>query len=321
VLRIHFTERDLARVQVATAPDPLWETVLAVQHLGTASKHRPVYRKWRHGVRPHMAGLAGPLRMAKTLIPPVSYFPDFLTPFESAGGLADGLDALRGTSPTRLRDETALVAASGPVPGWVRDLATGDRVRLDEVGEGMRLLHDGLVRPHLRTVESHVDRERAVRARAVADGGVEGMLDSLRPVMQWKPPVLAARYPVDRDIYLNGKGLRLIPSYFCWDTPVALVDPGLPQVVVYPVSHDPQWTCGGHALGALLGPTRAAVLRGIASAPTSAELVARLGISATAVSRHTTVLRDAGLITSRRLATAVLHTLTPLGSALLDESR
>ncbi|MFC9257864.1 ArsR/SmtB family transcription factor [Amycolatopsis thailandensis] len=51
--------------------------------------------------------------------------------------------------------------------------------------------------------------------------------------------------------------------------------------------------------------------------PSSGELADRLGISAAAVSRHTTVLRDAGLITSRRHRAVVLHNLTPVGSALL----
>jgi DNA-binding transcriptional ArsR family regulator len=40
-------------------------------------------------------------------------------------------------------------------------------------------------------------------------------------------------------------------------------------------------------------------------------------VTPTTASHHTNVLRDAGLITSHRHANTVLHTLTPLGAALL----
>ena len=38
MLRLHFTDADLAKVRVAPGPDPLWETVLGVQLL---SRHGP----------------------------------------------------------------------------------------------------------------------------------------------------------------------------------------------------------------------------------------------------------------------------------------
>ena len=40
--------------------------------------------------------------------------------------------------------------------------------------------------------------------------------------------------------------------------------------------------------------------------------------SPASVSRHTHVLREAGLVATTRDGTAVRHTLTPLGIALLD---
>lgn len=49
MLRIHFTDRDLARVRVAAAPDPLWETVLAMQKLTLDGI--PAFARWRRRVR------------------------------------------------------------------------------------------------------------------------------------------------------------------------------------------------------------------------------------------------------------------------------
>jgi DNA-binding transcriptional ArsR family regulator len=43
-----------------------------------------------------------------------------------------------------------------------------------------------------------------------------------------------------------------------------------------------------------------------------------VGVAASSVSQHTTVLRDAGLISTQRLGKGVIHTLTPLARALLN---
>jgi DNA-binding transcriptional ArsR family regulator len=73
----------------------------------------------------------------------------------------------------------------------------------------------------------------------------------------------------------------------------------------------------GAALAALVGRNRAAVLSAIAHGCTTTELAGRVGISLTAASQHASVLRNAGLITTRRQGSAVLHVLTPLGAELL----
>ena len=74
---------------------------------------------------------------------------------------------------------------------------------------------------------------------------------------------------------------------------------------------------GGLSLPALLGRTRAVVLSRIEDGCTSRELARRSGISAPSASQHTAVLREAGLIDTSRRGQAVVHTLTPLGAALL----
>ncbi|EMD25889.1 ArsR/SmtB family transcription factor [Amycolatopsis azurea] len=317
MLRIHFTDQDLARVRVAAAPDPLWETVLALQKL--VLDGIPVFAHWRRRVRRevHEQGSRGALRFLLALAPPARYFPDFLTPPESAGGLAAGLDALLGTPVRRLGHEIALLERDRRLPRWTSGVVAGDPAALRQVSDALRLAHDTLVVPQWSAVRTRVDTDRALRSRRAGEGGALGLLDSLRPVFRWEAPVLTARYPIDRDLYLRGRGLRLVPSYFCWDTPVALVDDDLDPVVVFPVSHDSEGTPVSRELAVLLGRTRAAVLHAVAGSCHGGELADRLGISATAVSRHTTVLREAGLITSSRDGAMVLHGLTPLGAALL----
>lgn len=317
MLRIHFTDQDLARIRVAAAPDPLWETVLAMQKL--VLDGIPVFAHWRRRVRRELReqGARGALRFLLALAPPARYFPDFLTPPESAAGLAAGLDALLGTPVTRLGREVALLERERRLPRWSQGIVAGETATLRQVADALRLAHETLVAPQWTAVRTLVDTDRALRSRRAGEQGALGLLDSLRPTFGWEAPVLTARYPVDRDLHLRGRGLRLVPSYFCWDTPVALADEDLEPVVVFPVSHDHERAPVPRELAALLGRTRATVLHAVAGCAHSGELADRLGISATAVSRHTTVLRDSGLLTSTRDGAMVLHSLTPLGAALL----
>jgi DNA-binding transcriptional ArsR family regulator len=166
------------------------------------------------------------------------------------------------------------------------------------------------------------------------DGGVDALLSSLRPAIRWDGEVLEVpNYPADREIHLAGRGLVLVPSFFCCRVPVALADPALPPVLVYPVDRlggladgpgraatpgaDARET-GRDALAALLGRTRAAVLEAMDDGCSTGEVARRLMITPGAASQHATVLRNAGLLLSRRDRNTVIHTLTPLGRAILN---
>ncbi|WP_222598362.1 ArsR/SmtB family transcription factor [Lentzea tibetensis] len=130
--------------------------------------------------------------------------------------------------------------------------------------------------------------------------------------------MLETAYLVDREIHLDGRGLLLIPSYFCWGAPVTLVDVARSTpLLVYPVEHDLAVTPG--PLSALIGRTRSELLHLLAGAHlTTGELARRLDVTAGNISQHTRVLREAGLITTCRHANLVVHTAAPLGRRLLD---
>jgi predicted transcriptional regulator len=140
--------------------------------------------------------------------------------------------------------------------------------------------------------------------------------------------VLEVLMPADYDLSLNGRGIALVPSVFVGQIPSLHTnpnDPGsAPWLVVPPADgrmqqrhlwENPQPR--GAALAALVGRNRAAVLRTIADGCSTTELAGRVGISLAAASQHASVLRDAGLITTHRQGSAVLHVLTPLGAELL----
>ncbi|MFF3753180.1 DUF5937 family protein [Streptomyces sp. NPDC002018] len=322
---MHFTAQDLARVRVAGGPDVMWEIVLsAAQLAGTTGQ--AVFGPWRVHARTGLRRLpASHRRLIRYLAPPVGDFPDFLTPPQAAQGLPAGIDAVLSLRPQRIRRDLAVLPDA---PHWARSLADADPTALGELADALHGYHRAVLTPVWQRLHSAVDAERAVRARALLNHGVDGLLNSLRPTLRWSPPVLEADYPVDRDLHLAGRGLLLVPSVFCWRTPVTFVDPGLPPVLVYPVNLEPGWVTdpaapAGRASGnedplaRLLGASRAAVLRLVEDGCTTGELARRTGLSQPSASQHTAVLREANLITTVRRGNEVMHTLTPLGTAFL----
>jgi DNA-binding transcriptional ArsR family regulator len=334
MLKIYFSREDVLRTRVAPTADPLWELVLSL-HLLQARGGDPLLSQWRREVTDGLRrqGEIDRLRLLFAVNPPRGYFPDFLTPYDSLDGLEAGLEAVRRTPRTLLQRDLALLAAENTLPAPAVALGQGEPAALRQLTEAMERYRSVAVGPYWARIQAAVEADRTSRARALLDGGAEGLLASLRPGMRWEPGVLWVRdYPMSRELHLDGRGLLLVPSFFCARTPVALLDPELPPVLVYPVDRlgglapAPGEGAGGptgtaperEALAALLGRTRAAVLEASDNGCTTGEVARRLNISPAAASQHATVLRNAGLLVSQRQRNTVLHTLTPLGRAMLN---
>ncbi|MQA88385.1 MAG: helix-turn-helix domain-containing protein [Streptosporangiales bacterium] len=325
MLRIHFTGNDLVRTRLADSPDPLWETVLSLQML-RARYGSVAFDGWRRVVRDALrgTGLADMVRhVLFPVTPDTSYFPDFLTPPEGLLGLDAGIEAVLATPRRRIGHELLRMKFPHGPPSWVTRLAAGERDTLAELGDALGAYHAAALAPHWDRMTTGAEVDHAHRGRLQRAGGTENVLAGFWPMMRWQAPVLEVPYPASMDLHLDGRGLVLIPSYFCWHHPVALADPALPPTLVYPLRPtadflglEPTMTTD-RPLARLIGSTRACVLGATAQGATTSELARRTGVSMTTVSQHTAVLRESGLIASRRHANAVVHTLTPLGVALL----
>ncbi|HEX6681963.1 MAG TPA: winged helix-turn-helix domain-containing protein [Candidatus Limnocylindrales bacterium] len=326
MLRIHFTASDLGRLRLAAGADPLWETVLS-QHV--LSKQVPTYRSdsrfdsWRSNA---LARVTPQMRELMRLAPPRGHTADFLTPTHGHSSLEAGLDLVRSTPAHLVRADLELLSYQGD---WADRLAGGDRQALRGLTATMRSYFEATIASFWDLIRSEVSAERAVRARINADRGSEWMLATLHPTVQWQPPVLHVVYPHDRDIHLNGRGLTLLPSFFCWRAPITLrVCDGEP-ILVYPI--DPAYRPAApdlrelrRELRALLGHTRASVLQAVAAAPhgcSTGELARRLRISLSSASEHAATLRKAGLLVTRATGRQTLHTISALGQALLNGDR
>jgi DNA-binding transcriptional ArsR family regulator len=326
MLRIHFTPEDLLRIRLAPAADPLWEILLSL-HRVQSREGELVFGPWRRQVRARLQpGSAGRLAtgVLVPLMPQAAYIPDFLTPAEGSAGLEPGVEAVLRTPRRRLTAEVSRLVASGAALPDAAALARGEVGGLTRVGRAMHTYHETVLAPYWEQIAERVGADRAARIHVLADDGAESMLTTFE-FMRWRPPVLEVDYPVDQELRLNGRGLTLVPSAFCWRRPVALADPALPPVLVYPANPHHDWlgarglraTAGG--LVALIGPSRAAILHRLADKPcVNGELARLIATTPATVSKHTAVLREAGLIVSRQHGRFVTHMLTPLGVALLN---
>ena len=325
MLRIHFTGLDLERIRLSARPDPLWEVVCSACRLQTREGPE-VFDLWRRGVRRQLRHGGAPLRAVRMLcglVPFAAYFPDFLTPpREGRGfGLDEGVDRVLSTPRRRIEREIGLLTASGGRPRAGTALARGEREALHVLGAALREYHTSFIAPVGQAVDAAVSADVDWRSRALREGGIEGLWATFAPMARWQSPALEVAYPVDRDLHLDGRGLLLVPSYFCWRRPVTLVDDSLQPVLVYPVEKPaPAVSAAGPAeLSGLLGPTRAALLQEAASHAwySTSEMAAATGISLSSASQQLAVLRRTGLLTSRRDGKHVLHSATPLGRRLL----
>ncbi|MBE1492083.1 ArsR/SmtB family transcription factor [Plantactinospora soyae] len=318
MIRIWLGPEDIARTRIAPAPLPLHEVFvsLAAQRTGTGPKPvgGPELLRWLGDLRD-----SGPTPAGRWASPDPNGEPP----------------AERGRGPGRPHSANLLA----PLPedrnleGALEWLLTTSVGRVRSLAAAVRAYYDRWVADELSAWESVVRLDVNERSRALATGGVEALLALLDPWATWRNPVLSVGSTVEVDLRPGGAGLLLVPSVFARHLWVG----GQPEsvVLVYPVRRPrpaehrtaghrpvPAYALGvaaasGDPLTALLGRSRAAVLRAALVGANTTDLARRAGISMPSASQHASVLRDAGLLRTTRHGKAAHHTLTPLARALL----
>ena len=321
VWRIHFTADDLARIQVSPGLGPLAETVMAVTLLRCPDQPRTLLGEWRGQVQ----GLLTPrMRPLTALIPPGCKGVDLCTLTGEAATIEQGVQALLEVPREHLLVEMAYTDRHSRLPAAAWALAeAGAR---PDLADATQAAYHALVQPYWARIRACLHAEQAARRRILASGGPDRLLASLQNQrIRWRPPVLEIATASNVEMHLDGRGLVLVPSVFVGREPSLHENPNdcadVPRLILPAADTGHLWDASrdqGAALAALVGRNRAAVLASVADGCTTTELARRAGISLAAASQHATVLRGAGLITSRRQGGAVLHTLTPLGTDLLN---
>jgi DNA-binding transcriptional ArsR family regulator len=324
MLRVHFTARDMARLRVAPV-GPLAECLLAL----SAAQHRAggaLLDHWRLRVRDRLPRDARSL--ARAWAEPSRHL-DLYSTVGSSAVLAESVDRVL-SGPRSLRKELPLYPAGflRRQPPWPPAGIGGGGEAAVRLSGAITSAFETAVGPYWDRISSALSGELATAGRVMAAKGAGGLLERLGPAVRWTAPVLELDYdpyqPV-RDLYLSGQGMALVPSFFCAAPQLYGSPDGGELLLIHPAVRDPADVARiiapparrpSAALAALLGRTRAAVLECVDDGATGG-LARRLRISDSAASKHATVLREAGLLTSHRDRDRVWHTLTPAARRLL----
>lgn len=290
-------------------PHPLWEAILSL-HMLHAVRMPPRMADWRTDVhRRERRDDAAARRLLDEVAPAHGSFPDFLTPAAGTPSFGGQLETVLATPRPQIRSQAG---ASGIAPAL---LDGGSARGMRGLGDALQRYHDAHLAPWWDTIATGIGADADRRERQMASGGLAALFAGLGHGVRWDPPVLHTIYPFERDIHLGGRGLTLIPSWFCHRMPVTFIDPELPPVLVFPIAGP--GTADRSGVAPLLGETRARALRELRAPRSTTDLARRLDVSPGVASRHARVLREAGLVSSVRDGPAVIHVLTRLGSSLL----
>lgn len=319
VVRFVFTVEDLGRTRFAISP--MWELIRSLTALrdpSTAALHVP----WLRSISGRLAGI--PLEHAAVLVPPTGYTPDFLTPPPSGplGDVEAELATLRATPTPRIRYELAIFAEEHPHarldPLWTRDPAAA----LAQLADVLEAFWKRAIAPAWPRVRAFLESDIAHRARRLAEDGPAALLDDLHPLASFAEDRLDVESVRTTTVDLAGRGLLLMPSVFTWSR-VMTVDlaPWQPTVIYPARGIATLWEEARPApagLARLIGRTRATLLETLDAPGTTTELARRLSLSPATTSHHLAVLRDAGLVTSRREGRTVLYVRTEVAGAILQ---
>lgn len=319
-LRMRFAAEDLLRCRFAISP--LRETQGAVRTLSRPDRHG-YHLPWLRQVRAAAAGLdLAPLWL---LAPEHGYGPDFLHPplRGPLTALEDELASIRATPVDVARRQIAAALARTPGASAGR---RGRAMLADPAGTVRQLaglyeqVWTSLLAPHWPRLRAVLEADVAYHARRLADGGMQRLFTGLHPKLSWSEGALTAagNAPLPET---GGQDLVLVPSVFFWPEAGSAFDPPWQPTVIYPARGiGGLWAETGPAastaLVRLLGAGRAAILTGLEAPSTTTALAHRHAMAMSSVSAHLSVLRDAGLLVSRRYGHQVLYERTPLGIAV-----
>ncbi|MFC4030833.1 DUF5937 family protein [Streptomyces polygonati] len=318
---MRFAAEDLLRCRFAISP--LRETQGAIRTLSRPDRHG-YHLPWLRQVRATAAGLdLAPLRL---LSPENGHDPDFLHPMPDAplAALEDELAAIRATPTETARRQIAAALAHTPGADRTRRgraMVSDPRGTVRQLVGLYERVWSSLLLPHWPRLRAVLEADVAYHARRLADGGMQRLFTGLHPQLSWSDGALTAAVHTPRLPEPAGQGLVLVPSVFFWPEAGSAFDPPWQPTVVYPARGiGGLWAETGPAASTalirLLGANRAAILTSLDAPTTTTALSHRHALAMSSISGHLVVLRDAGLLASRRYGHQVLYERTPLGVAV-----
>jgi len=320
VIEWRFTPDDVARIRFAFSP--LFELVMSLIVLRAPASHS-LHLPWVRATRPLVATLD--LSELFALVPVRGPTADFLAPPPASPlpDFAEELQAVRATPPDRVAAELS------EVPGLPE--AAAERVRRDpEAAIGrlagtLQAYWDIALAGHWLRIQALLEADVLWRSRRLAAGGAAALFEDLHATITWHGDRLTAADPWQYSGSLSGEGLLLVPAVMTWPGVRKMIEPYQPQLAYPARAIGTLWETGAppapHALAALIGQTRAAMLTALAEPCSTTALARRLQVTPGAASQHLSVLLDAGMVTRSRVGRLVLYRRTRTGDMLAAASR
>ena len=322
MITIRLNTEDVGRIRFALSP--VWEAVTSVRALSNNTA-RSVHGPWLQKVRPIIEG--PDLMLLRALIPPVGYIPDFITPAppRRSTSLESGLAAIAATPHHLVVDELGKLHHDTPHP-LLPDLLAHPGKALEVITAALESYWRRAIEPDWRRMRALLQEDLAFRLDELASGGIERLFRNLHPSVRFTGDQIVVDRPFCCDgETMAGQGVLLVPCVFTWPAGLAVTAAPHVPTITYPprglgrLWEDRQDTTDS-PLADLVGRTRAAIVSHLDLPMSTTHLAHQLGVSAPTLSVHLSILRNAGVVDSRRDGRAVLYHRTTLGTQLLTAS-
>jgi DNA-binding transcriptional ArsR family regulator len=254
------------------------------------------------------------------------YMPDFLTATPSGDMTPEEeLERLREVPDEQLRLdlEKMVLRSTGARQEEIRALISAPGYARQVIADAWQEVWAALLAPVWPQMLRLLRGDIAVRARRSSDAGLAVMASTLHSTVTWADEIVRVQMRQHEEIVdCAGTGLVLVPSVMMPARGCAVLTERPVQPTIFYPAHgiSETWHRDGAdtfaALTALLGQARARLILELQQPLSTSECAQLTDVAVSTASHHLTVLRDAGLIDSRRTGTRVLHTRTPLGEAL-----
>ena len=300
----------------------MWEVVRAIGTLRDPARLGGLHLPWLRSLRGRLGGID--LRAALTLAAPSGYTPDFMTPPPTTPltEFADELAILRGTPAAQIREDIERVLRDRPRVQGIDEFLAAPRRATAKLADAVEAFWELALAPHWPRIRALLEADLHHRALKLTEGGLAPLFADLHPTVRWDGEVLHCEKPFTTEVELAGRGIVLVPSVFVWERTSTVTAPPWQPALVYPARGigllwEPVGERTPEAVGRLVGRSRAQLLTALDAPRTTTEVARALGLTPGGASQHLTVLKEAGLLASRREGRAVLYARTPLADALL----
>ena len=304
---------------------PLTEATLSLRLLGQRRLSH-VHSPWLQQVRGRLDGVD--LELLRSVVPPGRYIASCLVPPGRVlqPSLEDQLTTLTNLAVEVLERDLQEVWSDRTAPRRVETLLESGPRAAAYLAEALWKYWDAAIQPYWPRMCAVLEDDVSHRMNSLVDDGYYSLFRDLHPEISVEGDRLFVDKPHFGDSVHHASEMILTPSVFAWPN-LILQDGTTGQFgLTYAVRGiarvwegcDAPTVTDAETLAALLGRARAAILRRTSVPMSTTQLARELQQSPASVNEHLAVLRNAGLLTSRRSGRSVLYRQTPLAEYIVS---